>query len=140
MLEGAFSRPSVLALQTNEFGQPVFDLLESCRRKLQLVGEVPKRKREVFQQRARSLQPFKILTKLRFVAGQLLDPAGRLTKASYRRITVFVCQAEAFRAKGGKLLDVIEPTPFLFELLVLTDYQPRALKLINLKPKDVDHL
>src|ERR1700704_2232576 len=99
MFERAGDRASVLAFQARELGKSVLKFLESRRRELELVCKVAKGKSKFFQQRSRRLEPIDILAKARFIARKLLDLAGSLTNARYRRIAVFINEAEAFGAK-----------------------------------------
>jgi len=140
MLQRAFGRPSVLALHTRQLSKPVFDFFETRRLKLQLVGEVAEREREVFQQRPRRFEPFKILAKLRFVSGKLLDSTSCLPYPSDRGVTVFINQAKALDTKCCELFDIVEPPPFLFKLFFFADHQPGAFKLVDLESEGIDQL
>ena len=140
MFERVLDRAAVLALESRDLCQSVFNLREPFGREGQSVEEVAQCRRQVFEHCARRAETFEVVFIRGLVLRQLFNLSLQTPQTRDRRVALLVSQVVRARAKLRQLLKVDETPTLRLKPFVLARGEARGFEFAHLKAQSVRHV
>ena len=133
-------RRAIFPLEPLEQRQPVFDLLEPCRRGFDVVSVAPQKEREILELRLDSVARLEIRLERRIQRGELCHPPPDAAEVRQRGPVALIQQRVAFRAQPPDALGAREHLPGRRQLDVFSRLpwlEGRSIELTELKDREL---
>ena len=131
-------RRAVLALQPLEQREPVLDLLQRRRGRVDAVGVDPQGVRQILELRLDAVPRLEVRDEPRIERRQLADPAPDVAQARQRRLVAVVQRRVASAAQPLQLLGVREHVPRRGQFVVFAGTQRGPFQFAELEANQLE--